>query len=181
MSGVCFRILIYSLLLLTASSFCFSQSADNQSSPFGRPDEEKSRRSLAITESLEKMRIDKEKKDYDVMIDRGEQVLSLSKRIEVAFEANGRLTDREMAGLAAAEKLTKQVRERLGGDDDGINENEGTLARPVAQANAVKAFREAAINLSEELKKTNRFTISAVAIQSSNNVLRYARLLRIAK
>ena len=136
-------------------------------------------RPRSIKESLEKMRIEKEKKDFERMIERGEEALKITEELEVSFERKGRLTEKEKAKLAAVEKLAKKIRSDLGGGDDRDEE-----ARPHGDSlsfiDAIRSLRSSTQDLFGELKKSTRFTVSAAAIQSSNAVLRLARFLRIA-
>jgi hypothetical protein len=172
------RIVILSILAaLLGCGTCLAQSADNRTSPYGKGPEEE--RPLNLLESMAKMRIDKEKKEYEKMLGRGEEALKIAEDLEKAYENNGRLTDAEVAKLAAVEKLAKQIRNDLGGGDDESGSS-GEKVEPVSHAVAVKSLRSTAEDLFQQLKKTTRFTISAAAIQSSNAVLRLSRLLRFS-
>lgn len=136
----------------------------------------------SFKEILTKLRIEKEKKEFDEMLDRGEEALKISEELEKAFEQNGRLNTQEINKLVAVEKLVKKIRKDLGGDDDEEGDSKGVAATtPIAQGDAVKTFRSTTVKLFEELKKTTRFTVSAAAIQASNAVLKLARILRIAR
>jgi hypothetical protein len=128
------------------------------------------------------MRIEKEKKEYDEMIDRGEQALKISEQLETTVSATGRLTEKELSQVAELEKLARKIRGGLGGDDDTEDKNEALAQiRTMSLENAVRELRDSTGTLYEELKKTTRFTISAMAIQSSNTVIRLAKALRIQK
>lgn len=138
----------------------------------------------SFRETLEKMRIEKDKKDHDQMVERGEEVVKISEELEKAVDQNGQLTDKEYSKLATVEKLVKKIRTELGGDDDGDNDLDDdaakTDAKPLTSVDAVKFLRTDTLTLFDELKKTTRFTISASAIQASNTVLRLARFLKLA-
>jgi len=175
------RILITLTMLLAASAFCFGQDAEDRLPSSFRRDDPHSRRAQAVAESMEKMRITKEKKEFELMMQRGELVNSLAKRVDIAYQSTAQLTEREMDQLAEIEKLTKQIRNKLGGDDDDLGENAGAMSRPTAQAETMKLFNESVAEFYDQLKKTTRFTISAATIQNANDVLRYVRLLRGAQ
>jgi hypothetical protein len=128
---------------------------------------------------MEKMRIDKEKKEYAQMLERGEEALKISEELEAAYAVNGRLTQREIAKLESVEKLVKKIRNELGGDDEGDEKSPEISEQRLPPAEAFKSFRATTVRLFEELKKTSRFSISAAAIQTSNAVLKLARFLRI--
>jgi len=173
------RILVILGMTLTGSVVCFAQTAaDNRSMALPRRNED---RPLGIQESLEKMRIQREKKEHLEMVERGEEALKLSQQLENAYAANGKLTDREFAKIAAVEKIVKKIREDLGGGDDGDKEEkENTNKGPLSPGEAVKSLKATTVELFDQLKKTSRFTISAAAIQTSNAVIRIARFLRIS-
>ncbi len=124
------------------------------------------------------MRIEKEKKDFNEMIDRGDEALKITNELEHSFEQNGKLSDSDLARLAKVEKLAKKIREELGGRDDYDQENDEEQSIPLSLADAVGTLRSSAVTLFDELKKTTRFTISAAAINSSNTVLKLTRYLR---
>jgi hypothetical protein len=174
------RFLFVFAICLGAALCCAAQAgADNQTSVIPRQSEPNDR-PRNIKESLEKMRIEKEKRDFERMIERGEEAVRITEELEVSFEKKGRLTEKEMAKLAAIEKLAKQIRSDLGGDDDKKEQ-----VRPHGESfsfmDAIRSLRSSTQDLFCELKKSSRFTVSAAAIQSSNAVLRLARFIRIAQ
>ncbi len=151
---------------------------DRTSTVIGRPGDDESERPRSIRESMEKMRIERDKKEYNQMIARGEEALKLSEQVEKAFQQTGRLSSTEITRIANIEKLAKKIREDLGGDDDGEDNDQRTGLSP---AEAVKSLRSMTLSLFDQLKKTSRFSISAAAIESTNALLKLTRLLRITK
>ena len=135
----------------------------------------------SFRETLEKMRIDKEKRDFQEMLDRGAEVLKITEELEKTVEKSGNLTERDHAKVVSVEKLVKKIRGGLGGDDeeDENQAREDVQKSRLSPGEAVKSLRKATIALLDELKKTTRFSISAAAIQSSNAVLRVARFLKL--
>ncbi len=169
-------------LLLMGCVFAAGQSADGSSSIYGKSNEDRDR-PKGIAETLQKFRIQKAKKEFDQMIARGEEAQKISSELENAFAQNGRLSEREIAKVETVEKLVKKIRSELGGDDDDNDKTERTQSEenPISHGDAIKSLRSTTVELFEQLKKTTRFTISAAAIQTSNAVIRLARLLRISK
>jgi hypothetical protein len=172
-------LLIFAAFLMCAAN-CYAQTAADNT-PMNRPgDFDKDDRPQGIRDTLEKLRIEKEKKEFDRMIERGEQAAKIAAELEVALTNNGRLTEKEKAKLASVEKLAKQIRSDLGGDDE--DDSADKEERPsLSIAEAVKSLRSTTENLFKELKRSTRFTISATAIYSSNAVLRLARFMRVAQ
>jgi hypothetical protein len=132
---------------------------------------------VGIRETREKMRIDQEKKDYQEMLDRGEQALKLSQDLEKAFEQRPSITRADIEKLDDLEKLVKKVRGEMGGNSDDNDDQADELPTKTVE-DGIKALPVYAGKLVEELKKTSRFGISAAAIQSSNSVLRIVRFLK---
>lgn len=169
-------------ILTTGAVVGVGQVADNSVLP-PRPGEKEDDRPKSLRETLEKMRIEKEKKDFQEMLDRGQEALKLTEDLEKSVATTGRLTEREYTKIASVEKLVKKIRNDLGGSDeeDGNSEVSTAKSSSLSPIEAVKTLREAASSLIGELKKTTRFTISAAAIEGTNAIIRVARFLRITK
>ncbi|MEP6850935.1 MAG: hypothetical protein ABI999_18905 [Acidobacteriota bacterium] len=126
---------------------------------------------------LFKMRMERDKKDFQEMLDRGEQVSKLTERLEKSVESHHALTTDDKQTIDDVEKLVKKIRGELGGSDD----DEDDVEKPVDVVTGVKYLRDSTSKLLDELKKSTRFTISAAAIQSSNAVLKTIRFLQFTK
>ena len=131
----------------------------------------------SVKEMLFKMQVEKEKKDYDEMLERGEEALNLSNEIEKSYEKTGILTEDDRDKLGDVEKLVKKIRGELGGEDDDKSDSDADSPKDVVSG--VKYLAKSAADLVDELKKTTRFSISAAAIESSNTVLGVLRFLRL--
>ena len=176
------RELILAFLLLTAaaaSGFAQRTGVDNDT-PLIPSREGDDSRPRGIREKMIKLQIEREKKDHDEMLDRGEEVLKLAQELDRSVSANAGFSAKDLAALQTVEKLTKKVIDELGGDDDDDEFSEATGA-PISAAEGTKALKEGAAKMVDELKKTTRFSISAAAIEASAAVLRTARLLRGAR
>ncbi len=144
----------------------------------GQPSE-KEELPKSIKESLAKQRIEKEQEDYNEMIERGEEALKISEQLSVSYDKNKSFSKSDFEKLDRLEKLLKKIRKELGGDDgDSEDENEN---KPSNLGDAVTNLRKNTINLFDELQKTTRYSISAIAIQSSNTVLNIVKFMRFWK
>lgn len=165
-------------LLIVLSSFAMGQDPGDSilPKPSRTDDHPKS-----FKETLEKLRIEREKKEYQEMLDRGNEVLKITEELEKSVDESGRLSEREIAKVASVEKLVKKIRGELGGDDEDDEKaiREEMQKSRLSPVEAVKSLRTATVALIDELKKTTRFSISAAAIQSTNAVLRVAKFLKI--
>lgn len=136
----------------------------------GRPRNEDLPKS--VKETIAKGRIDREKKDYEELIMRGEEAAQLSEELEQSFAKNNQLTSDDQKKLERLEKTLKKIRSELGGDDDDDDES------PASTQTALKRLQNYTLNLVEELKKTTRYSISASAIETSNAILKLVRFIR---
>ncbi len=182
--------ILLGIILIFADICVAQQSADGNSSLY--PDvkeKDKGDQPKSVREMLDKLRIEKEKKDYDTMLSRGEEALKISNQLEKAFETNTRLTEKDLAKLESLEKIVKKIRNELGGneeDDSAIYDDDSStrqprVERPNSLVEGFQSLKKTTVMLMDELRKTTRFTISAAAIQSTNSVLRIARFLRLTR
>lgn len=141
----------------------------------GRPNPAGDELPKSIKETLAKGRIEREKKDYEELIKRGEESAKLSEELEQSFVKHNRLTPEDQKKIERLEKNLKKIRSELGGDGDDQEE------KPLSIANAFKALQSYTSTLVDELKKTTRYTISAAAIETSNAILKIVRFIRLGK
>ena len=58
------------------------------------------------------------RKDFEEMLENGEQAVKLTEEIENSFNKNKKLTTNDIQKLEKIEKLLKKIRKELGGDND---------------------------------------------------------------
>lgn len=158
---------------LALSAYAQMPDASGRDPRTGKPEE----LPKILKENLQKGRIEEEKKEYNEMIKRGEEAARLSEELSKSFEQNQTLSAEDQKKLLRLEKLVKKIRDDLGGEDD----KEAESNRPSSLMNALQSVQENASSLLSALKKTTRLTISAVAIESSNTVLKLVRFIRFYK
>ena len=134
-----------------------------------------------IKETLVKNRIEREKKDFAELLERGEEAAKLSEEVDKSFVQNKRLTLEDKKKLERLEKISKKIREELGANGDLDSENADDGVKVSTTSDAIDKLKTISRNLSDELKKSSRYTISAIAVQSSNAVLRIVRFIRTDK
>jgi hypothetical protein len=128
-----------------------------------------------IKETLAKQRIESEKKEYDKLIENGEEAVKMSVELQKSFAKNNKLTSKDQDKLKDLEKLLKKIRKDLGGDSGGDVETDD---KPNSLELAMNTLTKTTVGLYEEIKKNSRYTISAVAIKSSNTILSIVKFLR---
>lgn len=168
-----FQFIFSAVIIIFASVFADAQI--DASTPSGRPRPEDFPK--PIKETLKKHEIEQSKKEHEKMLENGEEAVRLSEELAASFEKNNQLSAKDVEKLERIEKLVKKIRNELGGDD----EEEPEDAKPSTIEVAVKTLRKTTVSLLDELKKTTRYSISAVAIQSSNSLLDIVRFLRFWK
>ncbi len=130
-----------------------------------------------IKESLAKQRIEREKKDFAELIQRSEEAVKIINELDKSFTANNQFSSEDQKKLDRLEKVVKKIRNEIGSDDDdGAAEN-----KPLSILNALKALKSNTLTLVDELKKTSRYSISVIAVESSNALLKAVRFLRFNK
>ncbi len=134
--------------------------------------------SQAYKDMLAKVQSERDKKDHEEMLKHGEEALAIADDLEKALAGSPKLKTEDKKRLESLEKLATKIRDELGGGDDG----EVIAAKndvPHTTAQAFDDLHASTQNLVDELKKTTRYSISVIAIQCTNAVIRSARLLRL--
>jgi molecular chaperone DnaK (HSP70) len=128
-----------------------------------------------IREKLTELCIKEAKEDFQQLLDRGEEIAKLTDELEISFAKNNGFTSVDREKIERVENLLKKIRKDLQADDDDDDEKE---SKPQSLLEAVRTLKEKTSDLFEELKKTSRYSISAVAIQSSNTILKLVRFIK---
>ena len=151
----------------------------------GRPRREEAPQGLR--EMLAKQRTERDKKEYQELLDRGDEALRLTKQLEASYEQHGGFSQEDRIRLESLERTVAKIRKELGAEDDG-NGMKDTAApalegepKPSNMDEAFTYLKSSTVKLVDELKKTTRFSVSVVAIQSSNTIMKLVRFLRIKK
>ena len=176
----CTKYLFLSALILSAAVGISAQSDSGILPASGRA-ESKDDQPRNFKEMLSKQRVERERKDHEELLKRGDEAAQLTEQLENAFEQTNTLTSKDKQKLEALEKIVVRIRKDLGGDDDDSEETVEVKQRPSTLQEAFNSLKSTTFKLVDELKKGSRFTVSALAIQSSNNVLKLVRFLRLRK
>ncbi len=133
---------------------------------------------LLMDELRVKACIKQQQKEYRELLDNGEEAVKLSSEVEKAFDKAASLATEDQKKLERLEKLFKKIRNSLGGEEDDVAAEED---KPLTVKAAISRLRDKASSLLDELKKTTRYSISVIAIQSSNIVIRLVKYIRFNK
>ena len=139
-----------------------------------------------LREMLAKQRAERNKKDHQELLDRGDEALKLTKQLEASFEQHGAFSQEDRVRLESLERTVVKIRKELGAenDDEPVKNLVTSTEEEPKPSNMEEAFnylKSSTVKLVDELKKTTRFSVSVVAIQSSNTVLKLVRFLRFKK
>lgn len=165
------------MLCIAGSVAVFAQDASSSTS---RPSASPEDAPESFRENLAKLRIKAEQKEFDELIQRGEQALKLSNEIYKDFEEKKNLTLTDTKKLEQLEKVVKKIRQDLGAKDESntVDEEDNSLK---TLGNIISNIKETTENLLSELKKTTRHSISVVAVQSSNTLLKLVKFVKFNK
>jgi hypothetical protein len=169
--------------LLIAAPCLYAQNAEDTKYSNTRQKEDLPKN---LREMLTRQRIEEEKKEHNELLKRGDEALVISGQLEESFAQHQQLSARDQERLDYLAVLVKKIRKGIGGEDDEPeNDRKNPDAvledKPSDLETAFKALQSTTVKLVDELKKTTRFSISAIAVQSSNAVLRIVRFIRTGK
>lgn len=169
-------------LILCACFFAFSwmaaaqtpdaNSADGKSGVLSKEDLPK-----GIQETLAKKRIQTEEKEYQELIAKVEEADSLSNQISASIQKGGKLSGEDLKKLDRLEKLINKIRGSLGAKDDNSDDETTDSFSPEDN----KSIQELSGDLLTEIKKIGRHTISVIAVESTNSLLKLIRSLKFNK
>jgi hypothetical protein len=140
-----------------------------------------------LREMLTRKRIEQEKKEHDELLKRGEEALVISGQLEQSFAQHQQLSPMDKERLDDLAVLVRKIRREIGAEDDdepqedSKNKDSAGADKPSNLETAFKALQSTTVKLVDELKKTTRFSISVIAVQSSNTLLRIVRFIRTGK
>ena len=122
------RVIIFVLLLTAAGGTCYAQIVlPDASSRTGRPNNEDAPQ--GVKEMLARQKTERDKKDHEEMLKRGEEALRLAKLLENSYAQNRGFSSDDRQRLESLEKVVTKIRKELGGDDDSDAED-----RPIMQS-----------------------------------------------
>ena len=170
---------LISIIVVVLSAVAISaQTASNDPWPFPdrrKPDDD----SRFVKEMLAKQQSTREKREYESLVERGEAALKLSKELQESFEKNNHLSAVERKKLDEFEKLVSKIRHDLGGnDDDEIQLEAKNENSPKDVREGFLFLKRSTEQLVSEIKRSTRFSVSVLAIESSNTLVFLARFLK---
>lgn len=170
------RLLCLSVLLLAPAMVARAQSA-TQPSPSSR---DRSREDDAPDlgspheEMLDRAMIKHLEESHKETVERAKENAQLGAELSSAFKKGQPLTREDLKKLERMEKLSRSIRGRVGGSDDG-----DALADPPRDLGAALGrLAEMSEDLRRNVEKTSRHVVSAAVIEGANELLQLIRLIR---
>ena len=175
---ICFSVL-FAMLFATVAFGQVDASTQN-----GKTAQQKEDLPSNIKETLAKQRIERDKKDYEELLNRCQEAIKISDELEKSFTDSNQLTVEDSKKLDRLEKLVKKIRGELGGDDEGEQTEKDEAnkeEKPSTMVSAFKTLQSSASQLFNEIKKSTRYSVSVIAIQTSNVLLKLVKFIRFGK
>jgi K+/H+ antiporter YhaU regulatory subunit KhtT len=170
--------LIFAAVFFSLAVVCINAQADTADTSTRGGANNKEDLPKGIKEMLARGRIEREKKDYEELLQNGEEAVELSESLEKTFAESNKFSAEDRKKLDRLEKLAKKIRRELGADE---SDDADDVEKPTSMLNAFKILQTSTGKLVGELKKTSRYSVSVVAIQSSNAFLKIIKFIRFGK
>lgn len=174
-----FSRLIFVAIVMSLTVVCINAQIEtpDASTSSGKPNN-KEDYPKSIKESLAKSRIERQKKNYEELLQNGEEAVKLSESLEKTFAESKKLSAADQKKLDRLEKLVKKIRRELGANDSNESDDD---EKPSSMRDAFDTLQSSTGSLVDELKKITRYSVSVVAIQSSNALLKVIKFIRFSK
>jgi hypothetical protein len=169
------RLAIFLCLFSAGSSFAQAQSARiPEPLPIDPRSDDTPQERSPLVDMMVKRRIRMEEKEYQENIDRAREAAQISAELRAAYSNNHRLSDADLKKLDRLEKLTKKIREEVGGSNgDGIPDKV-----PFDVQSALERIDHLADALKVKMEKTPRMVVSAAVIDNANELLDLIKIVR---
>lgn len=126
-----------------------------------------------VREQLIKLCIKENKKEFEELVERAEEIEKLSDELKTSFDETSSFSESDREKLEQLESLIKKVRKELRATDDDEDEDV-----PKTVSEAVVSLHLTASDLAKDIKKTSRYSISLAAVRNSNTALKIVKFLR---
>ncbi|MBX7172891.1 MAG: hypothetical protein K1X72_18110 [Pyrinomonadaceae bacterium] len=160
-------------LILFSFSLAFAQSETEKEDPSKKLDLPET-----LQETLQKRRIKEEEKEFQELIKNGEEAVKISEEVSKNFDQTKKISSEDQKKLEKLEKLVKKIRQELGAEEDKEKTEDDS---PSSLSAAINNLKSKSLNLLDELKKRTKFSISVVAVESSNSIWKLIKFLKLSR
>ena len=167
-------LLLTLMFLFVGMSFAQSDGTSNKPDPtkgMDLPD--------TIRENLAKSRLKAEEEEYKELIKKSEEAAKISEELTETYKESQKFSSDDAKKIDRLEKVVKKIRQELGAEDDSDAETD--VSKPSSLMTTLATIQDKTADLLSELKKTSRYSVSVVAIESSNTLLKLVRFIKFPK
>ena len=126
------------------------------------------------TDTRTRMILKKEKKEYEEHVERAQEARDLAAELQKTYEIARSFNAADYKKLERLEKLTRRVRNEVGGSQTDADPKE----LPRTHEEAVSLLADMARELCEEVEKTPRRVVSASIINQANKLIALIQYVR---
>ena len=178
-----YRILFKAFILLfiaaMASAAGFAQARPSSSpSNMQQPADDKHEPDVDFgareTDARTRLIIKAEKKAYEEHVERAKEAKQIAAELKLAYDAKQALSSNDQKKLERLEKLTRRIRNEVGGSDNDVDPKE----LPKSMGEAVETMVKMTEELCDQVEKTPRHVISATIIDQANKLIGVIQFVR---
>jgi hypothetical protein len=178
---LCSPLLVHGVLMcaivLLASSAAVSQTPPRTTAP-SKVSDDKPDGDVDFTQRERDMQtrliLKAERKAYEEHLGRAREVRQLAAELQTAFESRKSFTPEDQKRLERLEKLTKRIRNEVGGSESDTKPDD----LPTDMDKAVASMAQMADELSKQVEKTPRRVLSASIIDHANKLIDVIQFVR---
>lgn len=126
------------------------------------------------TDARTRLILKAEKKAYEEHVARAKEASDLAAELKTSYAATSVLKAADQKKLERLEKLTKRIRNEVGGSEMDADPKE----MPNTVSDAINALADMAKELYDEVEKTPRRVVSACLIEQANKLLAVIQFVR---
>jgi hypothetical protein len=126
------------------------------------------------TDARTRLILKAEKKEYEEHVARAKEASDLAAELKTSYTANNVLNAADQKKLERLEKLTKRIRNEVGGSEMDADPKD----LPNTVPDGINAMADMAKELYDEVEKTPRRVVSACLIEQANKLLTVIQFVR---
>ena len=115
-----------------------------------------------------------EKKAYEEHVERAKEAKQIAAELKAVYDAKQALNSADQKKLERLEKLTRRIRNEVGGSDDDADPKD----LPKSIGEAIESMAKMTEELCDQVEKTPRHVISATIIDQANKLISVIQFVR---
>jgi hypothetical protein len=173
------QLLIVFFLVTLTFTCAFAQARPSSTPPTASPpSEDKHEPDVDFgsreTDARTRLIIKAEKKAYEEHVARANEAKQIAAELKVTYDAKQSLSSQDQKKLERLEKLTKRIRNDVGGSESNADPKD----LPKSIGEALESMAKMAAELCEQVEKTPRHVISASIIDQANKLIGVIQFVR---